>query len=97
MSLELNEVITLSALTNEEMMFGMLSTMPISTITSIVTIVLIAVFFITSADSATFVLGMHSTNGSNNPPNGIKFVWGWYSQLQQLPFFIAGVYKPYRM
>ncbi|MBM7836879.1 glycine betaine transporter [Alkalihalobacillus xiaoxiensis] len=76
MSLELNDVISLSSLGDEEMMFGLLSTMPISTITSILTIGLIAVFFITSADSATFVLGMHSTNGSLNPPNKIKFTWG---------------------
>jgi len=90
MSLELNEVINLSALTNEEMMFGMLSTMPISTITSIVTIVLIAVFFITSADSATFVLGMHSTNGSNNPPNGIKFVWGMVLSVTAIALLYSG-------
>ncbi len=76
MSLELNDVISLSSLGDEEMMFGLLSTMPISTITSILTVGLIAVFFITSADSATFVLGMHSTNGSLNPPNKIKFTWG---------------------
>ncbi|EZH65228.1 hypothetical protein DH09_16415 [Bacillaceae bacterium JMAK1] len=90
MSLELNDVINLSSLTNEEMMFGMLSTMPISTITSIVTIVLIAVFFITSADSATFVLGMHSTNGSNNPPNGIKFVWGLVLSVTAIALLYSG-------
>ena len=32
--------------------------------------------FITSADSATFVLGMQSTNGSLTPPNNVKLVWG---------------------
>ncbi|MBU9720504.1 MULTISPECIES: glycine betaine uptake BCCT transporter [Bacillaceae] len=41
-----------------------------------IAILLIASFFITSADSATFVLGMQTTNGSLNPPNSVKFVWG---------------------
>ncbi|MDM5157305.1 BCCT family transporter [Bacillus sp. DX1.1] len=43
---------------------------------SVLAILLISTFFITSADSATFVLGMLTTNGSLNPPNRIKLVWG---------------------
>ena len=43
---------------------------------SIMTIVVIAVFFITSADSATFVLGMLTVGGSINPPNAVKIMWG---------------------
>lgn len=37
---------------------------------------LIITFFVTSADSATFVLGMLSSNGIQNPSNKIKLVWG---------------------
>lgn len=43
---------------------------------SVLGILLIATFFITSADSATFVLGMLTTHGSLNPPNRIKMIWG---------------------
>src|SRR5699024_6766917 len=43
---------------------------------SVNSILLIASYFITSADSATFVLGMQSTNGSLIPPNSVKVVWG---------------------
>lgn len=43
---------------------------------SVLAILLISTFFITSADSATFVLGMLTTNGNLNPPNRIKLVWG---------------------
>ena len=50
--------------------------MPMSMLLSIIAIILIAIFFITSADSATFVLGMQSTNGSLNPPNTVKLTWG---------------------
>ncbi len=43
---------------------------------SIIAILLIASFFITSADSATYVLAMQTTNGSLFPPNSVKFIWG---------------------
>ena len=56
--------------------FEMFSTMPMSLILSVFAILLIASFFITSADSATFVLGMQSTNGSLTPPNNVKLIWG---------------------
>ena len=80
----------ISSLAEEEMLFGMLSTMPFSTIASILTIILIAVFFITSADTATFVLSMHSTNGSLNPPNWIKFVWGIVLSLTAITLLYSG-------
>ncbi len=43
---------------------------------SFITIFVIAIFFITSADSATFVLGMLSTSGSIEPSNTVKVIWG---------------------
>ncbi|WP_119066760.1 glycine betaine uptake BCCT transporter [Rubrobacter indicoceani] len=57
-------------------LFVMLEQLPLSFITSIVAMVLIAVFFITSADSASFVLGSMSSEGSLNPKTPVKFVWG---------------------
>ncbi|MFD2129932.1 BCCT family transporter [Pseudogracilibacillus auburnensis] len=57
-------------------LFATLSHLPLSTIASVLSIVLISTFFITSADSATFVIGMQTTNGMLNPPLLIKIVWG---------------------
>nr|WP_083991126.1 BCCT family transporter [Alkalihalobacillus pseudalcaliphilus] len=65
-----------SNLPDEEVLFGVLATMPFGTIMSYLTIFVIAVFFITSADSATFVLASQSTAGSLNPGKRIKLVWG---------------------
>ena len=56
--------------------FEMFNSMPFSFFISVVAIILIASFFITSADSATFVLGMQSTYGSLTPPNSVKIIWG---------------------
>lgn len=41
-----------------------------------IAILLISTFFITSADSATYVLAMFSTNGSLAPTQNIKVIWG---------------------
>lgn len=57
-------------------LFAVLQDLPFATIASVLSIVLISTFFITSADSATFVLGMQTTNGMLNPPLAIKLVWG---------------------
>ena len=43
---------------------------------SVVMLLLICTFFITSANSSTFVLSMYSTEGELNPPKGRMVVWG---------------------
>lgn len=68
--------VDLASASLELTIFQMFDTMPMSWIISVFAILLIASFFITSADSATFVLGMQSTNGSLTPPNSVKLIWG---------------------
>src|SRR5699024_368378 len=48
-------------------LFAMLAELPLSVITNILAIILILIFFITSADSASFVLGSMTSNGDLNP------------------------------
>lgn len=69
-------VADLAEASTELTIFEMFHLMPLSTFISIFAVILIASFFITSADSATFVLGMQSTHGSLTPPNGVKLAWG---------------------
>ncbi|WHY35019.1 BCCT family transporter [Cytobacillus firmus] len=66
----------ISELATEEALFGVFSNLPMGTVLSIIAILLICMFFITSADSGTYVLGMMTTNGSHHPGNKIKLVWG---------------------
>jgi glycine betaine transporter len=66
----------ISKLAVEESLFGVFANFPFSMVLSVVAIVLICTFFITSADSGTFVLGMMTTNGSHSPSNKIKITWG---------------------
>ncbi|WP_254871226.1 BCCT family transporter [Bacillus sp. Marseille-Q1617] len=60
----------------ETALFYVYDLMPLSGLLSIVSLFLIITFFVTSADSATFVLGMQTSNGSLNPPFFVKFSWG---------------------
>lgn len=68
--------VNLASLPDEQVLFGMFDQFPLSLFLSILGILLIATFFITSADSATFVLGMQTTNGSLSPSAVVKLVWG---------------------
>ncbi|WP_331713536.1 glycine betaine uptake BCCT transporter [Lentibacillus sp. JNUCC-1] len=61
---------------SEVALFAVLEHFPFGTVMSVIAILLISTFFITSADSATFVLGMQTTGGSLYPPNTVKFIWG---------------------
>ncbi|MCR1290135.1 BCCT family transporter [Shouchella clausii] len=60
----------------EMALFALLEQFPLTFFVSILTVILIASFFVTSADSATVVLGMQTTGGLLNPPNAVKLVWG---------------------
>ena len=57
-------------------LFTMFGAMPLDLVMSLTATLLVLVFFVTSADSATLVLGMMSTGGNPNPPARIKTIWG---------------------
>ena len=71
-----NSGVDLTGLLTEETLFAVFGELPLGMIMSIIAVLLISTFFITSADSATFVLGMQTTNGSINPQNTVKLTWG---------------------
>jgi len=60
----------------ETALFGVFNEVPLGFVMSIITLLLIATFFITPADSATFVLGMQTAFGSLNPSVVVKVIWG---------------------
>ncbi|MBP2240385.1 glycine betaine transporter [Cytobacillus eiseniae] len=82
--------IDLTQYATEEVLFAIFSQFPWSTFLSIIAIVLVAVFFITSADSATFVLGMQTTYGSLTPPNRVKLTWGGAQSMVALILLYSG-------
>lgn len=57
-------------------LFTVFSYLPMSEIFSILAMIMVSIFFITSADSATFVVGMMTSGGSLEPKGGLKIFWG---------------------
>ncbi len=55
--------------------FVLLKEFPLYTLLSVLMLVLIVIFLVTSADSAVFVLGMMTSDG-DNPSNIVKVIWG---------------------
>lgn len=57
-------------------LFVTLANYPLASITSIIAIVLVAGFFVTSADAGTYVIAMLTSNGSLKPKDSVKAIWG---------------------
>jgi glycine betaine transporter len=60
----------------EGALFSLLGEFPLATLTSSLVMVLIALFFISSADSASVVLGMLSQRGTISPSRWMVALWG---------------------
>ena len=60
----------------ETTLFGTLREFPLSSITVSLAVFLIAIFFITGADSASIVMGMLSQRGEEEPNRSLVIFWG---------------------
>jgi glycine betaine transporter len=74
----------------ETALFYVFDLLPLSNILVVVTLILLTTFFITSADSATFVLGMQTAHGDMNPPNIVKIVWGLFLSASAIVLMLSG-------
>ncbi|WP_100009793.1 glycine betaine uptake BCCT transporter [Lentibacillus sediminis] len=68
--------VDLTQYATELVLFNMFDQLPMSGLLSMIAIFLIVSFFVTSADSATLILGIQSTNGNLQPANSVKVIWG---------------------
>jgi glycine betaine transporter len=71
-------------------LFSFFEYLPFSTLLSVLAVVLVITFFVTSADSATFILGMFSSNGSLHPKARIKLTWGVILSLVSAVLLLSG-------
>ncbi|WP_175410480.1 BCCT family transporter [Streptomyces sp. TRM64462] len=60
----------------EASLFAMLDSLPIGAVTSFVAMVLVMTYFVTSADSASLVMGSLTSRGALHPPTWLVVVWG---------------------
>ena len=89
-----SETLSAVAAAPETGLFIVMNQYPLGAIISVIVLVLICTFFITSANSGTFVLGMLSSKGSLNPSNAKKVLWGVVQSALAIGLLIAGGLKP---
>ncbi|WP_308640074.1 glycine betaine uptake BCCT transporter [Paenibacillus silvisoli] len=93
LQLELFNHVELAKAVHEDVtsaLFLTLEQLPLGTLIAGIATLLIITFFVTSADSATFVLGMLSSDGNLNPSNKIKVTWGILQSSIALILLISG-------
>ncbi|MEV2238836.1 BCCT family transporter [Micromonospora sp. NPDC049891] len=61
---------------SEQALFGLLDALPLAALTSVLAMVLIALYFVTSADSASLVLGSLTSRGALRPHRVVVVSWG---------------------
>ncbi len=71
-------------------LFEMFGYYPFASVLSVLAVILLTVFFVTSADSATFVLAMMSSEGNLNPPLAKKVSWGIIQSTAAAVLLLSG-------
>ncbi len=79
--------------TTETALFYVMQNYNLGFIISFTAVLLLCTFFVTSADSATFVLGMMTSDGDLNPTTKRKVVWGIIQSLLALALMLSGGLK----
>lgn len=84
------DALTSMAVNPETALYIIFNKYSIGTLLSIISIIVLLIFFITSADSAIFVIGMMSSKGDLNPKNYRKILWGIILALFAIILLIRG-------
>jgi glycine betaine transporter len=70
--------------------FAMLNELPLVPITSVVTMILVALFFISGADANTYVLSMMSSKGHLSPTRPVLTLWGVLTGVSAVLLLLVG-------
>jgi glycine betaine transporter len=70
--------------------FATLAELPLSSLTSLVAIILVVMYFVSGADANTFVLSMMSSRGTLNPTKPILTTWGLLTGLCAVVLLLVG-------
>ncbi|MBZ9566451.1 BCCT family transporter [Modicisalibacter tunisiensis] len=96
LNMELTGDVGLAAATDHNItsaLFQMFDLMPFTPVLSIVALLLIFIFLVTSADSATYIVAQMTDGGSINPPLYKRISWGLLIAAICLTLLIAGGLK----
>ncbi|MGW7092069.1 BCCT family transporter [Streptomyces sp. NPDC054874] len=74
----------------EATLFAMLDALPVSTVTAWVAMILIMMYFVTSADSASLVMGSLTSRGALHPRRWLVVTWGLLMAAVAAALLVAG-------
>ena len=74
----------------DRVLFALLDNFPLAAVSATLVVLLITFFFVSSADSASVVLGMLSSRGNINPHKLIVVLWGSMIALTAIVLLLAG-------
>ncbi|SET35430.1 choline/carnitine/betaine transport [Oceanobacillus limi] len=90
---DLNNGTTIAEAVNADVAVALFETfgnLPLSNVMSLLAILLIFTFLVTSADSATYILGSMTSKGSLNPALYVKMIWGVLITAIAVVLLLAG-------
>lgn len=76
--------------TSEEVFFQILQQLPFGTVTSVLAMIAVLVFFVTAADSASIVMASTSQSGRPEPSRWVTITWGLLLALIASALLLAG-------
>src|SRR5690625_581306 len=74
----------------ERVLFDVLGGLPLGSILSVIAIILVAIFFITSSDSGSLVVDMLASGGHPNPPMWSRVLWAILEGAIAIALLVAG-------
>ena len=74
----------------ERVLFDVLGDLPLGSILSVIAIILVAIFFITSSDSGSLVVDMLASGGHPNPPIWSRVLWALMEGAIAIALLMAG-------
>ena len=75
---------------SENVLFNFLGQLPLGGILSVLAVIVVAIFFITSADSGSLVIDMLASGGDTNPPKWSRIMWASLSGIVTIALLLAG-------
>jgi choline-glycine betaine transporter len=76
--------------TTEGQLFGMLDHIPLTAVTTILVVMLVAIFFVSGADAASIVMGTLSERGAIEPKKPLVIFWGVLTGAVAAVMLLAG-------
>lgn len=70
--------------------FGLLDELPLTGLTSVVAVILVVLYFVTGADSNTYVLAVISSDGRMDPARPVMLMWGLLTGATAAVLLYAG-------